>query len=110
MSEGLEDIVRELLSLAKRKPLKGEDLVRAKELMARLKEMGFTNKEISDLTNGGWSEPTIKLYTRGVGVKDPTPKENTLKILSQMVDEGLTLKDVEVATSIKSYLNTKVLV
>ena len=40
--------------------------------MARLKEMEFTNKEISDLTNGSWSEPTIKLYTRGVGVKDPT--------------------------------------
>jgi DNA repair exonuclease SbcCD ATPase subunit len=107
MSEGLEDIVRELSTLAKRKPLKGEDLVRVKELMARLKEMGFTNKEISDLTNGGWSEPTIKLYTRGVGVKDPTPKENALRIISQMVNKGLTLKDVEVATSIKSYLDTK---
>jgi hypothetical protein len=37
---GLEDIVAELRALVRRKPLKGEDLVRAKELMLRLREMG----------------------------------------------------------------------
>jgi len=37
----LEEAVRELLKLAGRKPLSGEDLKRAKRLMAELKGMGI---------------------------------------------------------------------
>jgi DNA repair ATPase RecN len=103
----LEDIVAELRALVRRKPLKGEDLERAKELMLRLREMGFTNREISELTDGGWSEPTIKSYTRGAAVRDPSPKENVLRILSQMVDKGLTLEDVELAISMMVRLTDK---
>jgi len=32
--------------------------------MRRLRGMGFTNLEISRLTDGGWSEHTVKVYTR----------------------------------------------
>ncbi|HEY6882410.1 MAG TPA: hypothetical protein VI278_00050 [Nitrososphaeraceae archaeon] len=38
----------------------------AKDLMASLKEAGYTNKEILILTGEKWSEPTVKLYTRGI--------------------------------------------
>jgi hypothetical protein len=43
----LEEAIRELLKLAGRKPLSGEDLKRAKRLMAGLKGMGFKNWEIA---------------------------------------------------------------
>ena len=49
----LEDIVGELLTLSEKKPLHDEDLVRAKELMIKLMEMGFSNKEVSELSEGG---------------------------------------------------------
>ena len=45
----IEDIVSELQLLSKRQPLRDEDLLRAKDLMASLKEAGYTNKEISTL-------------------------------------------------------------
>jgi DNA repair exonuclease SbcCD ATPase subunit len=107
MGGGLEEIIKELSSLARRKPLKEEDLGRAKELMIKLKEMGFTNAEISELTGGGWSEPTIKSYTRGAAVKDLSPKEVALGTLTRMVDAGLKLEDVEVAISVKKTLEAK---
>jgi chromosome segregation ATPase/Fe2+ transport system protein FeoA len=103
----LEKIVNELHSLAKRKPLKGKELTKAKELMRKLREMGFTNMEISELTNNAWSEPTIKNYTRGATVKDPTPKEDTLRTLSRMINAGLTLENIKMAISIKEKLDTK---
>jgi hypothetical protein len=42
----IEDTVSELQLLSKRQPLRDEDLLRAKDLMASLKEAGYTNKEI----------------------------------------------------------------
>ncbi len=99
--EEMEEIIRELLSLAGRKPLSKADLSRAKRLMVKLREMGFTNSQISDLTDGGWSEATVKLYTRGVTVKDPSPKADASKLLVEMVNRGLTLNDVELSISIK---------
>jgi predicted nucleic acid-binding Zn-ribbon protein len=103
----VEEIVDEILHLARKKPLSDRDLARAKELMMKLREMGFTNKEISELTQEGWKEPTVKLYTRGVAVKDPSPKEDTTKLLTQLVSVGLTLDDVETSVSMKSDLDAK---
>ena len=107
MGEVFEDVVRELLLLARRKPLRGRDLARAKELMVRLREMGFTNAEVSELTNGGWSEPTIKVYTRGTTVRDSSLKEGVLRTLSRMISMGLNIKDIEAAISIKADLDAR---
>jgi hypothetical protein len=85
----LEAIVSELQSLSKKQPVKDEDLVRAKELMRSLKQSGYTNKEISTLTGGKWGEPTIKLYTRGMNIKDPTPKDYATKVTADMVSKGI---------------------
>ncbi|MCP8311498.1 MAG: hypothetical protein L6M37_00910 [Candidatus Methylarchaceae archaeon HK02M1] len=103
----LENIVGELLSLSKRKPLRDKDLVRAKELMIKLREMGFTNKEVSNLTYGGWSEPTIKDYTRGTDVVNPGPKKNSINLLTQLVNMNLSLEDVQSSISINSDLVAK---
>lgn len=107
MNEGLEKIVGELLSLAKKKPRSDTDLARAKNLMFELKKMGYKNREISELTDGGWSEPTVKLYTRGEKVRDPTPKENSIKILTQLVSMGLTLEDVKTTISMTADLDAE---
>lgn len=96
----LEEIIGELLQLARRKPLSREDLARARRLMNRLRELGFTNREVAELTGGGWSEPTVKLYTRGSRVRDPAPKNNALKLLTMLVDRGLSLADVERALKV----------
>ena len=96
----LEEVIRELLKLAGRKPLSGEDLKRAKRLMAELKGMGFKNREIAELTKEGWSEATVKLYTKGVKVKDPSPKNTALNLLGELVERGLTLKDIEEAVEV----------
>lgn len=107
MNEGLEKIVGELLSLAKKKPRSDSDLARAKNLMFELKKMGYKNREISELTDGGWSEPTVKLYTRGTKVRDPVPKENSIKLLTQLVRMGLTLEDVKTTISMKADLDAE---
>ena len=86
----LEDIVSELQSLSKKQPVKDEDLLRVKELMRSLKQSGYTNKEISTLTGGKWGEATIKLYTRGINIKDSTPRDNATKVIAEMVSKGLT--------------------
>jgi len=98
--EELEDAVRELLRLAGMKPLSSEDLKRAKELMRRLREMGWTNVEVSELTDGGWSESTVKPYTRGVKVKDRNPKGNVTSLFAELVSRGLSVEDVESVLSV----------
>jgi hypothetical protein len=98
----LEDIVSELQSLSKKQPVKDEDLLRAKELMRSLKQSGYTNKEISTLTGGKWGEPTIKLYTRGINIKDSTTKDYATKVIAEMVSKGLSFEQVIIATPIKS--------
>jgi len=102
-SDEIVEVIAELQSLARKRPLKGENLARAKELMKILKENNFTNKEISELTS--YSVPTVKLYTRGVAVKDSKPKEELLKLLSQMIETGLKLDQVKLATAIKARLD-----
>jgi hypothetical protein len=81
--------------LSSKKPLAKEELDRAKELMVKLREFGFTSLEISRLTNGGWSEPTVKLYTRGSKVKDRSLKDEAMNLLSELADRGLALENVE---------------
>ena len=106
----LEGVLAKLRDLAGRKPLPDKDLKRAKELMARLRKMAFTNQEISELTGGAWAESTIKPYLRGVTVEDPSPKDNAIKLLTEVVDRGLTLDRVEGALSLSEGLRVKGLI
>jgi len=69
--------------------------------------MGFTNQEISILTNGGWSKSTIKQYTGGTRVVDLSTKYEAIKMLAGLIDNGYTLKDVEEVISIINELENK---
>jgi peptidoglycan hydrolase CwlO-like protein len=101
-----ESIISELQLLAKKQPLRNNgELNRAKELMITLRKKGYTNNDISRLSGEAWSENTVKLYTRGTDIVDSTSKDETIKIISEMVKMGLTLNEVSKAVSSKDYLN-----
>jgi predicted nucleic acid-binding Zn-ribbon protein len=102
----VEDAIRELQSLAKKHPLKGSELENAKNSMAILREAGYTNQEVSKLTNGMWGEPTVKLYSRGTEVKDSTIKGAALNLLSDVVRSGMTLDDIQALLSLKRHLDS----
>jgi len=99
-----EAAITELRDLSKKKPLHGENQVRAKQLMTELRAQGFTNKEICDLTGGGWSEPTVKSYTKGISVEDATAKKEAMSLLREMVSRNLTLDDVSKSLSMDDKL------
>jgi predicted nucleic acid-binding Zn-ribbon protein len=107
VDQRIEQVLRELRRLAGKKPLSQEDLNRAKVLMTTLRQMGFTNIEVSELTDGGWREPTVKLYTRGAKIDDPSPKKRATELLKQLVSKDLTLDDVERALSATRRLEEK---
>lgn len=95
MHQGIDVVVRDLQHLAVRKPLSPADLDKAKGLMSTLRQMGFTNSEVSELTDGGWSETTVKLYMRGSRTVDSTQKKRLTDFLKELVKRNLSLDDVE---------------
>ena len=99
MKQEMEAIVKELLTLSQRKPLTGQFLKRAKELMSSLKRLGFTNKEVSELTHGSWAPDTIKLHTRGATTVDTAPKRRLTNLLSELVKRNVSMNQVETALS-----------
>lgn len=102
--EGALKAIKELSELAKRKPLKGNDAERATELCKKLREMGYSNEQVSELSDGAWSERTLKRWTAGTRVKDPTPKQNIEKLLLELVERGISLDWVQQAVSIHETL------
>jgi predicted nucleic acid-binding Zn-ribbon protein len=90
----LELAARELKMLAGKEGRTAAELDRAKYLMVQLKGMGMSNPEIVELTEGRWSESTIKGYTKGVRANDPEPWQSTTALFSEMQSRNLTLADV----------------
>jgi hypothetical protein len=88
-------IVNELVYLARRHPLKGVDLSRAKRLMRTLKQNGYTNREIHRLTGNSWSESTIKLYTRNTTGVQPSLKTNHIKLFDEILHNNFSIVELE---------------
>jgi predicted nucleic acid-binding Zn-ribbon protein len=105
MSQQLEPIIKELQSLAGKKS--PSDIRRAKTLMAQMRKMGFTNAEVSQLTNEGWKESTVKKYTQGITIDNPGPKNNAIKLLNEHIEMGLSLNDVKQTISTSKILSNK---
>ncbi len=99
-SKELEEMIRRLLQLTAKKPLKGDALDEARLLMIRLRGMGFTNEEVERLTGGAWRKDTIKLYTRGSEVMDRTMKDEAIEYSLQAIRMGMKVEDITKATSI----------
>lgn len=88
-------IIKELVALAQRHPVKGIDLSRVKRLMRTLKQSSYTNKEIQQLTGNSWSESTIKLYTRNTTGIQPSVKANHLKLFDQIIRNNLSMVELK---------------
>jgi hypothetical protein len=104
--EMLEKVLQELSELAKRKTMDNNP-DRATELCKKLKEMGYSNKQVSELTGGAWSVNTIKRWTSGIEVKDPIPKQNTEKLLLEIIQRKILLDWVQQAVSIYETLKAE---
>lgn len=63
--------------------------------------------EVSELTGHAWSEPTVKLYTRGITVRDPVPKQKAIELLADLAARGMTLEQVQQAILMKRDLEAK---
>jgi hypothetical protein len=88
-------MIEGLIALAERHPLKGVELSRAKQLMRTLKQGGYTNKEIHELTNGTWSESTIKLYTRSTTGIQAGLKTAHLKIFNEIIRNDISVVELK---------------
>jgi len=106
IENSLEETVNQLVDLAHRKPLGGEDRKKAEALMIDLRQRGFTSEEISKLTGGAWSGPTIKLATRGTRPVDQTQKESIISAMGDFVRSGRSLEDLDRFVSLNKELQS----
>jgi len=102
--QGCEPLIKELLTLASMKPLSKENLARAKQIMIELRKNGFTSRDLSELTDGAWSEPTIKSYTSGTSVEDSAQKKDSMNVLRELLTRDLTIDHVSSFLSANSKL------
>lgn len=91
---------RALKETAKRKPLKGEELEKFKELCKFLKKCGLSNGLIARLTDGMYGEVTIKQYTRGVRSQSTPEMEEIVDAIADMNSTGGTLEDVKLCSEL----------
>ncbi|NQT47825.1 MAG: hypothetical protein HQ578_02485 [Chloroflexi bacterium] len=95
---------RELKILAGREKLSSLELDRARNLMVELKQAGMSNPEIVEMTEGRWSESTIKGYTRGVQSTDSEPWRSATALFGEMLARNLTLAHVSKTMAITAEL------
>jgi len=100
----LEQVVKELILLARKDDLSPAHHQRARTLMRELRMMGVTNAQISELTKERWAQTTVKEYTRGVTVVNSQPWQSTTALLSEMLSRGLTTEDVRETITVRDKL------
>lgn len=96
----LEETISELVSLAGKESLSKAELTQARQLMRTLKGGGMSNLEISAISNGKWSESTVKGYTKGVKAKSPSQWQNIAQLLNDVINTGMGLDDLDTAVVI----------
>jgi predicted nucleic acid-binding Zn-ribbon protein len=60
----------------------------------------MSNQKISSLSGDKWSESTVKGYTKGVKATDPSPWQNAVALLDNLISTGMTLDDVDTAVTV----------
>jgi len=87
----IEKMVAKLQHLAGKTNLSAAENAEAKELMRNLKSEGSSNKEISKLSGGRWSESTVKGYTAGIASPSPSPWTDALSALTELISAQISL-------------------
>jgi len=103
----IEELAKKFIALASKSTLSKAEQEEARDLMRQLKEAGMSNEEISKLSKGKWTPSTIKFYTPGIKAADPSPWQDTISLLENIISKGMTLEDVELAANVDEYLRNK---
>ena len=103
----IEELAKKFIVLASKFTLSKAEQEEARDLMRQLKGAGMSNEEISKLSKGKWTPSTIKFYTPGIKAADPSPWQDTISLLENVISKGLTLEDVELAANVDRYLKDK---
>ena len=103
----VEKLVAEFISLAAKPTLTQSELGKARELMRQLKEQGISNEEIAKLSNGKWSESTVKGYTKGIKAADSSPWQDAVALFNELVTAGMSLEDVDIAVGVADELKSR---
>jgi len=103
----IEELAKKFIALASKSTLSKAEQEEARYLMRQLKEAGMSNEEISKLSEGRWTPSTIKFYTPRIKAADPSPWQDTISLLENVISKGMTLEDVELAANVDQYLKNK---
>jgi len=100
----LDELVKRFKALASKKSLTKAEQAEARDLMRKLKKVGMTNGEISELSNKKWSPSTVKFYTPGTKPPHPNEWDSAVKLLNAMITSGLSLDHMEIVIAISDQL------
>jgi len=103
----METLVTKLQTLATKSDLSSVENAEAQATMQSLKSQGFSNEEISNLSNGRWSVSTVKGYTTGISAPTPSPWKDALSALIDIIAANLTINDIKEFLELNHLLATK---
>jgi hypothetical protein len=98
------ELVRELVEHGKRGRLEAIELDRVHFLMGRLRDCGFSSKEVSRLVGGRWDDSTVRKYGKGSGVVDVSGRDGLLSLVAGFAYAGVDLAEVERCRAAKKVL------
>lgn len=85
----IEELTEKFVALANKETLSKSEHEEARKLMKQLKKGGMSNNEISDLSGGKWSPSTVKFYTPGTKVDNPSPWQDVATLLNKIISSGM---------------------
>jgi len=103
----IEELVKKFVALASKETLSKSENEEARKLMGQLKKAGMSNSEISVLSDGKWSESTVKGYTTGIKTSEPSPWGDAISLLNDLISTGMSLDDVDTTLTIDKDLKSR---
>ncbi len=96
----IEELIEKFMILASNDILSKTEHEEARKIMGQLKKAGMSNKEISALSNGKWSESTVKGYTPGIKATSPAPWQDVVTMLNKIISAGMDFEAIDNAASL----------
>jgi len=96
----IETMVAKLQMLAVKPALSAAENAEAQAVMQSLKAKGMSNDEISQISKGRWSMSTVKGYTTGIAAPSPSPWQDAVSLLTDLIAANLSLDDVQAALAV----------
>ncbi len=98
------EYVKELAEHGKRGRLRGAELDRVRFLMSRLRNCGFSSRDVTRLMGGRWDDSTVRKYCKGSRVIDVSGRDKLLSLVAGYADAGVDLAEVERCRAAKKLL------